>query len=393
VLDVITPVLLRAGGVLHQRLGALLLAARRAGGRLGPLAVVAYRGYGTAAAVGLKGRVLERSGLTPATDHDSVWRNLGNSLRRFTAAPIPDAEVVARLTGATATATTDPEGYFRLDLIPPAPLPATGWHDVEVELCGPAARRAAPARARVLVPPASAEVVVISDLDDTVLRSGVTNLLLAARLAFLHNARTRSPFQGVSAFYAALHAGRDGQRANPVFYVSSSPWNLYDLLTDFLRLNGILEGPLLLRAWGLDADTRPTGGHLEHKLSHIRAILTTYRALDAVLIGDSGQHDPEVYAQVVTDFPGRVRAIYIRDVTVTSRDEEVASIAAKVQAAGVPFLAVADTSAAARHARSVGLIAGEAVPAVDRERARDAAGPLASARSAGRRLLDPRSSG
>ena len=392
-LDVITPVLLRAGGVLHQRLGALLLAARRAGGRLGPLAVVAYRGYGTAAAVGLKGRVLERSGLTPATDHDSVWRNLGNSLRRFTAAPIADAEVVARLTGATATATTDPEGYFRLDLIPPAPLPATGWHDVEVELCGPAARRAPPARARVLVPPASAEVVVISDLDDTVLRSGVTNLLLAARLAFLHNARTRSPFQGVSTFYAALHAGRDGQRANPVFYVSSSPWNLYDLLTDFLRLNGILEGPLLLRAWGLDADARPTGGHLEHKLSHIRAILTTYRALDAVLIGDSGQHDPEVYAQVVTDFPGRVRAIYIRDVTVTSRDEEVASIAAKVQAAGVPFLAVADTSAAARHARSVGLIAGEAVPAVDRERARDAAGPLASARSAGRRLLDPRSSG
>jgi len=96
---------------------------------------------------------------------------------------------------------------------------------------------------------------------------------------------------------------------------------------------------------------------------------------------------------VVEDFPGRVRAIYIRDVTVTSRDDEVASIAAKVQAAGVPFLAVADTSAAARHARSAGLIAGEAVPAVDRERARDASGPLASARSAGRRLLDPGSSG
>ncbi|MDQ3030497.1 MAG: hypothetical protein M3R09_10835, partial [Actinomycetota bacterium] len=111
-LDVITFALLRAGGVLHQRLGALLLAARRAGGRLGPLAVVPYHGYGTATAVGLKGRVLERSGLTPATDHDSVWRNLANSLRRFTAAPIPDAEVVARLAGAAVTAATDPEGYF-----------------------------------------------------------------------------------------------------------------------------------------------------------------------------------------------------------------------------------------------------------------------------------------
>ncbi|MDQ3537262.1 MAG: DUF2183 domain-containing protein, partial [Actinomycetota bacterium] len=379
--------------VLHQRLGALLLAARRAGGRLGPLAVVPYRGYGTATAVGLKGRVLERSGLAPSTGADSVWRNLGNSLRRFTAAPIPDAQVVARLGGATETATTDPEGYFRLDLSPPVALPATGWHEVDVELCQTPARLAGAACARVLVPPAGAEVVVISDLDDTVLHSGVTNLLLAARLAFLHNARTRSPFEGVSAFYAALHAGRDGQRANPVFYVSSSPWNLYDLLSDFLRLNGILEGPLLLRAWGLDADAPPTGGHLPHKLSHIRAILSTYPTLGAVLIGDSGQHDPEVYARVVEEFPGRVRAVYIRDVTTRARDTEVAVIAAQVQAAGVPFLAVADTSAAARHASTAGLIAGEAVPSVDRERDRDAAGPLAGARRAGRRLLEPRPSG
>ena len=385
--------LLRAGGVLHQRAGAWLLAARRAGGRLGPLTVVAYRGYGSTTAVGVKGRVLERSGLQPSTDHDSVWHNFANSLRRFTAAPIPDVEVVARLAGATATARTDPEGYFRFDLTPPAPLPATGWHEVEIELRAPATGQVARSRARVLVPPATAELVVISDLDDTVLHSGVTNLLLAARLTFLHNARTRSPFPGVSAFYSALHAGRDGQRANPVFYVSSSPWNLYDLLSDFLRLNGILEGPLLLRAWGLDADARPTGGHLGHKLSHIRAILTTYPTLGAVLIGDSGQHDPEVYARVVEEFPGRVRAVYIRDVTSPLRDSEVAAIAAQVRAAGVPFLAVADTSAAARHARTAGLIAGEAIPAIDRDRARDAQGPLAGARRAGRRLLDPRSSG
>ena len=34
---------------------------------------------------------------------------------------------------------------------------------------------------------------------------------------------------------------------------------------------------------------------------------------DVVLIGDSGEHDPEVYAQMRAEFPGRVKAIYIRN--------------------------------------------------------------------------------
>ena len=70
-----------------------------------------------------------------------------------------------------------------------------------------------------------------------------------AKLTLLHNAHTRLPFEGVAGFYQALQRGRDGEAYNPVFYVSNSPWNLYDLLEDFLDVHGIPRGPLLLRDW------------------------------------------------------------------------------------------------------------------------------------------------
>jgi phosphatidate phosphatase APP1 len=106
----------------------------------------------------------------------------------------------------------------------------------------------------ILVPPAASQFGVISDVDDTILVSGVTNLLRMARLAFLNNARTRLPFAGVAAFYRALQSGPESTLFNPVFYVSSSPWNLYDLLVDFCAVQGIPKGPFMLRDVGVDED-------------------------------------------------------------------------------------------------------------------------------------------
>ena len=89
---------------------------------------------------------------------------------------------------------------------------------------------------------------IISDIDDTVIRTDATSLLGTFRSTMLANARTRLPFPGVAALYRALH----GAGTNPLFYVSSSPWNIYDMLSDVLAIRGIPAGPLLLRNWGLE---------------------------------------------------------------------------------------------------------------------------------------------
>jgi phosphatidate phosphatase APP1 len=161
----------------------------------------------------------------------------------------------------------------------------------------------------------------------------------------------------VAAFYEALQRGADGREHNPIFYVSSSPWNIYDVLEDFLDVHGVPPGPLFLKDWSLGV----LGKHRDHKLGIIRSLLETYPELPFVLIGDSGEEDPEIYRQAVREHPGRVRAIYIRDVTTAARDAEVRAIAKEVRALGVEMVLAPDTAVAAEHAASIGLIAPDAV--------------------------------
>jgi phosphatidate phosphatase APP1 len=189
-------------------------------------------------------------------------------------------------------------------------------------------------------------------------------MVQAARAVLLGNAHTRLPFPGVAPFYRALQAGADGQADNPFFYVSSSPWNLHDVLLEILDRHGLPPGPLVLRDWGVGRDARPFG-HRTHKLAAIRRIAETYPALPLLLVGDSGQEDPEIYREVVGLLPGRVRAIYIRNVGPgQDRVAAVTALAEQVLAAGSALVLAEDTLAAARHAAARGWIAADRLPEI-----------------------------
>ncbi|MGH7483506.1 MAG: phosphatase domain-containing protein, partial [Longimicrobiales bacterium] len=213
--------------------------------------------------------------------------------------------------------------------------------------------------APVLVPSSEAEFGVVSDVDDTVLRSHVTNRLLFARAVLLRNARSRPPLAGVAELYRALEAGPDGRGRNPVFYVSLTAWNLYDVLEACLAVHDVPLGPLMLRDRGLNASVAP-----RDKVDRALELFALYPTLPFVLIGDSGQGDPESYLQVVRRAPGRVLAVYIRDVSPERRDREVHAVAGEVASYGVPMVLVGDSAAAARHARERGLITGAALDRV-----------------------------
>src|SRR5215216_3736729 len=318
--------------------------------------VQAFRGYGTPTRLALRGRVLRSTGLVRSRLGDSVVDNLRNMFRRFESDEVPGALVAARAAaGAEVRARTDQEGYFEVVLDLPRPLEgARVWKPVELELLEPAGT--VRATGQVLVP-RDPQYGVISDLDDTVLRSQATSLWQMAKLTLLHNAHTRLPFEGVAGFYQALQRGRDGEALNPVFYVSNSPWNLYDLLEDFLDVHGIPRGPLLLRDWSL----RALRAGETHKLEAIQAVLDTYPGLPVVLVGDCGERDPEIYRQVVLRHPGRVLAVYVRDVA-PERHQAVRAIAAELAELGVELVFSPDTEAARRHALDRGLIVAAALP-------------------------------
>jgi phosphatidate phosphatase APP1 len=341
---------------LVRGLDELAFQFKRRTGLLGPLEIHAYRGHGTARLLVLKARVLERPGVLRASARDTARRNLRNMVRRMTSDEVPYARLVASFGDVERTLVADDEGFVDVRLTLTQPLPdKAAWHDVELELVWPPIPKQGTVRAtgRVLVP-GNASYAVVSDMDDTVIQSGVTRLLTMLRIALLSNAHTRLPFEGVAAFYRALQRGPDGQGLNPIFYVSATPWNLADMLEDFMDLHGIPRGPLFLRNW---SPRTVKGGGRRHKLEVIDDLLETYPDLPFVLIGDSGEHDPEIYREVVLAHPGRIRAIYIRDVTSGKRKAVVDAIAAELREHGVDLVHDDDTEAAALHARANGLIA------------------------------------
>jgi phosphatidate phosphatase APP1 len=305
-----------------------------------------YRGFGRGREMLVRGRVLLERNITRATGAEPLWRSVVNTWRRFSSAELAGVKVRADYRDAVVETVTDDEGYFLVRLEPQELADHTLWHEVGLQLPD----RGATAVAHVMLPSDAAKFAVISDIDDTVVVTNATSLLGMAR-SVIRNAASRLPFEGVADLYRALHGD-----ANPIFYVSSSPWNMYELLHDFMHLNGIPHGPMFLQDWGIDESTFLIAAHETHKLKQIDTILEYYPGLKFVLIGDSGQHDPEIYLQVIRAHPERILAAFIRDVTPDLRDQSVARILAESNALGVEMLYVPDSSAALEHARRIGLV-------------------------------------
>jgi phosphatidate phosphatase APP1 len=341
--------------------------------------VIPFLGYGSPQQVQLAGRVVlgrpdararvlsvsERGVLAPvdrpAPPRRSRRAVLRASLSRFLTVEVAGVPVTVRTPGATTTVRSDRDGY--LDAVVDDPGLPPGWHDVELALDGGSS-----VRAPVLVVAPEVRLGLVSDVDDTILETGLTRGLEFLRVTLLTEVGERAPLPGAAALYRALVCRPDGPGL-PVFYLSTSPWNLHDMLVEFLALRGFPFGPLLLTDWGPGRGNLFRIGAREHKLGLIGRILAEHPDMALLLVGDTGQLDPEIYAAAARAHPGRVRAIYVRRTGALDvrRRAEVDVLAAEVTAAGVPMLAVDDSVQIAEHAASLGLLDAGQVADVRRE--------------------------
>ena len=349
---------------METRYDVLRQSLKRRLGWLGPVQIIAYRGHGTRQALYLNGRVLEDKNISPVNGKRLSWHNLRMMYKRFESDEIAGVRLRAQFEDATQDVITDDEGYFQLRLQPTKEMQGDKlWRDVSLTLLDevrPGQGRVQ-TKGQVMTPLRYPDFGVISDVDDTIIKTQATTFFMMLWLTLRSDAATRLPFPGVAAFYRALQQGVTGRSHNPIFYVSSSPWNLYDLLIDFMDAHGVPRGPLFLRDFGLDRDKFIQSSHQQHKLTQINALLDTYDHMPFILIGDSGQKDPEIYCQAAREKPGRIRAIYIRNVTSWTRAQEVLALATKARAYGSDMRLITDTVAAAKHAAMRGFITSEAI--------------------------------
>ncbi|RXG18459.1 putative protein DUF2183 [Leeuwenhoekiella aestuarii] len=326
-----------------------------------PLQIHGYQTYGTDDHLYLIGRALEDEGVN--LDKTGFANAFKNAYKQFRSDELPNAKLKIRLSDDRVFYTkTDLEGYFKVDQEVDGLRELTndqGWLQLELGYDDENQKRLIQNDNRfpgqMLIPSKKAEYGVISDIDDTILRTGVTSLL-KWRVIFntlFTDVGNRTPFKGAASFYNKLHLGKSGEASNPMFYVSNSPWNLYHYLQAFIKNNNFPKGAILLRDFRTPFDRTPKP-EKPHKQHEIRNILNTYPEMQFVLIGDSGEHDADIYIEIAEEFPEQIKAIYLRSVNHEKRVFRVRGLLERFEV--TPALLVKESVMAEDHARELDLI-------------------------------------
>jgi phosphatidate phosphatase APP1 len=150
--------------------------------------------------------------------------------------------------------------------------------------------------------------MVISDIDDTIKITQVTDSHSVLRNTFLE------PFRAVPGM-PELYRGWAKTNHAEFCYVSASPWQLFSPLDAFIHSNSFPVGPFFLKKFRLKDETFLSvfQSPEQYKPGVIEPLLKQFPHRKFVLVGDSGEKDPEIYAALARKFPGQITRIFIRD--------------------------------------------------------------------------------
>lgn len=303
--------------------------------------VLAYGGYGSETEARVLGRVL-----MTRTDSSRTWLTERRGWRQFLDTEVPRQPVLIQLGKATRIVEADIGGY--LDVTLTGHGLGAGWHDALVHVInrhdmrrvGEALFEASlrqQSTARELAQHAHSLGVrltrglripirivgnnetagIVSDVDDTIMVSMVPHKLLAVRYAFVDKVSSRQSVPGMSHFLHGLQnqVARD-QAASPdgpppFFFLSTGAWNTVPVLRQFLNRGGFPRATMLLRPWWITDHGFPSTGSA-FKLSQFKKLVEMLPQVKWVLVGDNGQHDPEVFLEFSKRWPQKLAAVAIR---------------------------------------------------------------------------------
>lgn len=303
---------LRFGADAEELATRALLSGKQLGGLLRPMTIHPYRGFVADGVARVRARVVEEPRFEAAAEGLSIDALLYANLVRWVVLDIPGVEVTISIGDVSVTERSDKDGFVIAQL--PVGDMEPGWHAVDFTAVHDG--RTATANGRVVQPDPASQIAVITDIDDTILRTGMTEGLKSIQRTLLRDAHGRRPIAGMPSLYRGLARGQGRRPESTFFYVSSAPWNLYEMLIQFLALRGFPRGPLFLTDWrpgpalpGQSEKERPG-----HKQARIRRLLDGYPELDFLLIGDDGEADPQIYSQFLRSDGDRILAALIRSV-------------------------------------------------------------------------------
>ncbi len=338
-----------------------------------PPVIFPFLGHRSATRLRIGARALRSQ--HPRWDHDSRFAKMRALVSHFASREYAGLPVQLELRSPSGAVSrhggfTDDEGYIHFDIALDAGN-ADGWalpqHTEWETACfawndGDGARTA---EAYILTPGTDADLAVISDIDDTIIETGITggfrSVLRNWKRILAQMPAERMQVPGADRFYGALSGGNvpaAGKHLpatrHPFFYISSSPWNLFPYLTTFMRSRKLPLGPLELRDWGLNRETLGSASHGAHKVASMQRLLDFYPDMRFALIGDDTQADLVAFARIVMRRPERIAAIFIRKAGEAHSPEETEAKADIVRA-GVPLWLGSEYDVGQEFLESIGL--------------------------------------
>ncbi|ABG57746.1 phosphatase domain-containing protein [Cytophaga hutchinsonii] len=165
------------------------------------------------------------------------------------------------------------------------------------------------------------DTILISDIDDTVLHSYISNKFMKFLTLMFTAAERRRAVEPTMKLIREQYA----QGVTP-FYLSNSEQNLYPLIYRFLKHNNFPKGPLFLKEMRKLRDVFRGKKFPEqslHKLTTLNLLLRFFPEKKFILVGDNTQHDLDIYLSMAEKFPACIKYIVILKVVKRPADDEV----------------------------------------------------------------------
>lgn len=248
----------------------------------------------------IEGRIIKRRKIRHISFEDGWRKNLVRSLSHLVNRERKCVPFLLKFGAFEHSGITDNEGYFKVTI--PAHEAISGWQMVSVQ------STLADNTGHCLVLDQQVNMGVITDLDDTILVSEVTKRVRLLTNTFLKNPLQREAVLGAAKVYQAFLSHHPH---TPIFYLSATPRQFYAFVQGFLAHYGFPTGIVITRR--LTNDQARDSFHVKHyKTKKIEAIFSALPHMKFKLIGDDGEHDPEIYHDIQTRFPNQVDSIWIR---------------------------------------------------------------------------------
>jgi len=270
--------------------------------------IVVYHAYGNTHHIVIQGRMVEKKSFKEVKQDDNWFRNLWRRVRQVKGDEIKNQTIFASVNHEKFKTKGDDEGYFEFNIMTKKAL-KSGYKEIALNI----EKNKNIHKTEVTIVDSQPLVGIISDFDDTIIVSDVTNKIKLGYNTIFKNYKQRIVVPTMLKRFQKILAENPKDTPSTLFILSGSPQQLFLPIEDFLTFHHFPKHTLILKkVHGENKD--PLTDQFAYKTQKIERLIRLYPQIKWVMFGDSGEKDAQVYKFIKDKYPNRVISYYIRDI-------------------------------------------------------------------------------